>query len=203
MTHEFHVRSDFRDRCLPDVKGFSASGKIVFENLAAAREALRIITENTDRNPSFRAEDMYAMGIIHEALHIIISQQQSEDAASERYEHLRVVLGDEQLHKIQLSFLKYFPPSEVYLGEVSPERYLQSQGSDIILRSLFILHLNNMNPGFASAETIILDAELKKQSSYGIFLREMRNVLSRQSDEEGQDLYTMLTEPFPALSRFS
>ena len=201
MLHEFHISKDFRDRFLPGQQESLLSEAIIFKDISDARECLGIINTATNNPPTLHAEDIYAMGLIHEALHII-SMQYSDDGG-QLYRYLKDSLGEDRLEQTLAEYIQCFPPVEVYTGKISPERYRSTQGTTAkpLLWGMFILHLNNANPVFAPLQTLITDEKLKLRTAYTDLIQEMRTFLLQQQNSEQKNLLGILQEPaqlFPA-----
>lgn len=195
---EFQVHREFRRRFFSDSEMFSPDGKIFFDDLAVARQAFEIIVQKADISPSFRAEDLYALGIINKSFHIIVQQYFTPDSRGDKnsvYEQVRDDLST--LEETLQVFVQHFPPAEVYRRELSPAEYVDAQDGEQVLRALFILYLNNMNPGFSLVTDMITDKELRALRSYTDLIESIRRCLLRKGGEkEGTgNFYSMLIEP--------
>ncbi len=202
--YELHIRRDFREQMPPDSRIFS-SGKILFEDLAAARSAVDELMKKSAKNPELSAENLYAMGIIHTAFHTIIRHYFSSEAQKTGrgvYHHIQTKMNSSSLQKILQTCIRYFPSEDLYRRGIDPGTYLNAAGdgderAEHVLENLFVLHLENMNPAFNPAAAMINNKELRAFRSYTELVEHIRNSLSPQGNSSGSDIdpYSLLLEP--------
>ncbi|AHC13470.1 alpha-amylase family glycosyl hydrolase [Salinispira pacifica] len=203
---EFHIRKEIRDTLSFDEGLYSSRGTAVFANLQGARRFHRKLIEHlSDSGESLRAEDLYAMGLIDEAFHVVLFQYRkdiSSNLMSRMYEYLSGEIGRNRLETTLEMFLTRFPTRSIYTRETNPTQYLNSMhdgetGTEIALEELFLLYLSNANPGYADGELLINDHDLNEHSSYSAIIQGIRNFLSKEAayGPDAQDLFTMLRSP--------
>lgn len=203
---EFHISREIRDKLSFDEGLYSSKGTVVFANLQGARRFHRKLADqypgNADR---LRAEDLYAMGLIDEAFHVVLFQYRkdiSSNLISRLYEHLSHEIGRNRLETTLEKFLTLFPTRSIYVRDMSPAQYLDSMhdgetGMEIALEELFLLYLSNANPGYADGRMLIDDSSLNEHSSYSAIIQGIRTFLSKEAvyGPDSQDLFTMLRNP--------
>ncbi len=177
-TFEFHVSREARDRYRFSDSLFTLTGRVVFAHLAASREFAHRINEvrKADQNPEKAVYPgaLYAMGLIHEALHRIIAlyrERQDPAVMRDGLDWFQQRLGREALDRTILAFADNFPAMSVYRGEQTSEEWLKgSTGStpnrEIALEELVLLWLANANPAYKPASELFEDAQLRDKTHY-------------------------------------
>jgi glycosidase len=201
---EFHIIRHARDKYNIQESLFSSRGTLVFADLAAARRCIKLLQSDGDMD-LLRSEDLYAMGLIDEAFHILMSQyrdQIGQALLSQLYERLVERVGENRLNTTLDHFTELFPPSEVYRGAKTAQQYLNDNhdgetGYEIALEELLMLHLSNENPGYSPGKTLIDDAPLRQHSAYLLIMEEIRSFFSEMPvfGPDSQDLYSMMRSP--------
>ena len=175
---EFHVSRESRDRYRFSDTLFTLTGRVVFANLAASREFAQRINEvrKADQFPEKAVYPgaLYAMGLIHEALHRIIAlyrERQDPAVMRDGLDWFQQRLGRDALDRTILAFVEHFPSMAVYRGEQTTEEWLKgSTGSipnrEIALEELVLLWLANANPAYKPASELFEDAQLREKTHY-------------------------------------
>jgi len=155
-TYEFHVSRAARNRYQFTEGLFSQTGGVVFANPRGAQEFAESINKVRGTAPAARAGDLYAMGLIDEALHLLIG-------IFRRRIDPRVVLdslvwfeeraGRARLDATLLAFAEHFPMIAVYRGDLSAAAWLAGGTAGVSHRAvameeLLMLWLANANPAF-------------------------------------------------------
>ncbi|MFW6292868.1 MAG: alpha-amylase family glycosyl hydrolase [Spirochaetota bacterium] len=175
---EFHIRRSIRDALGLHTALFSISGTVVFADLQAARqfafdlERYRISTGHPD--PSVRAGDIVAMGVLDEILHHLLAVHRAEQAnttTGSPLDFVSAAIGPAELETTLRAFCEEFPPAAVYRGEQSLDDYLESRvdgvsGRERTLEEIVLLRLTNENPACSRYRELIADDPLAETTAY-------------------------------------
>ena len=154
---EFHIRRSMRDALSLQTALFSISGTAIFADLQAARrfahnlERHRVATGHPD--PSVRAGEIIAMGILDEVLHHMLAvrrQEQAPDLSRDLLAKLREKIGTDPLEQTLRAFCAEYPPAAVYRGDQTVDEYLDERvdglsGRERTLEEMILLRLTNEN----------------------------------------------------------
>ncbi|MDH3816361.1 MAG: hypothetical protein OEV48_17840, partial [Acidobacteriota bacterium] len=77
---EFHVSRAVREICGLDESLFTISGNVVFADFHAARTFAHRLNEHRPAERAVSASDIYALGLIDEALHLVVARHRRESA---------------------------------------------------------------------------------------------------------------------------
>jgi glycosidase len=185
-AREFHVSRKVRELCGLDSSLFSFSGSVVFADFRAARDFAHRLNEHREPEWAFAASDVYALGLIDEALHLLIRRHRREAAPqlwSEAMDHLTEEIGEGPLGELLLAFVEEFPPTPVFNHELTAEEYLAgaSDGEEhrqIALEELVLLWLANRNPAFEPFRELFDEEHLRQQTAYGAAVRRLESYLA-------------------------
>ena len=123
---EFHVSRGVREAYGLDESLFTVSGNVVFANFHAARTFAHRLNEHRPAERAVSASDIYALGLIDEALHLVVARHRRE-SAPQLWADAITLLGEEigqgPLDELLLAFVDEFPPTAVFKGEVTEEEY--------------------------------------------------------------------------------
>jgi glycosidase len=203
-VREFHILRSARERFAIEASMFSSRGTMVFTDLSAARRCIKALNA-VEQLPDLRTEDLYAMGLIDEAFHILFSQYREsvgEPLLSQLYERLAERIGENRLKTTLDAFTADFPPTEVFLGTTTAAAYLKADhdgetGYEVALEELLMLYLSNENPGYAPGSVLIDDAKLRENSAYLLIIEEIRSFFGSKPvfGPDSQDLFSMFRAP--------
>jgi glycosidase len=205
---EFHISKAARDKFEFDETLFSTSGNVIFANIHGVRKFAERINkkrkEDGKKLPSLSAGDIFAMGLIDEALHQVVDiyrQSVSPDTIEKVFNWIIRKIGKKSVYECIEVFTGLFPPTEVYKGNVSVNDYLKlSTGGmpnvHIILQELLLLWLANSNPAFVPFMEFF-DDSLLKGTSYDRIVAEIEKYYRTQPvfGPFGNPLVEMLKEP--------
>ena len=178
MIFEFHVSRAARDRYQFDDLLFSSSGTAVFANLAAIRDFARKINQVRDaaRHPerAVHAGAINAMGLIDEALHLILAryrEQLDPKAITDALAFLDGRLGARATDKLLTEFAEQFPTVDVYRRRQSAAEWLRQATGGIpnravALEEALFLWLANANPAFQKYQELFDDSRLAATTDY-------------------------------------
>jgi hypothetical protein len=128
LVMEFHIARKARERYQFAESLFSYTGNVVFANMAACRDfAYRMNTvRDVDKHPELavHAGQLYAMGIIDEASHVLMARYREKfDPAvmTGALEYFSAKVGEEALDKMLLAFVEQFPGTSVIRGDRDAE----------------------------------------------------------------------------------
>ena len=208
-TFEFHVSRAARVRYGFSDALFSFTGNVVFADLAATREfAHRMnLVRNAEAHPELAANPgaLNAMGLIDEALHVIIDSYRRDldpKVMIDALQFFEARLGRDALDKVLLSFTDQFPPTPVFRDEVSTEKWLaQSTGETphraVALEELLMLWLSNLNPAYKPYNELFTDEQLAVSTAYPKITAALREYFESRPrfGPENQNLIDMLRAP--------
>ncbi|MCW8983883.1 MAG: hypothetical protein OQK55_00960, partial [Thermoanaerobaculales bacterium] len=171
---EFHVSRSVREAYGLDESLFSVSGNVVFADFRAAREFAHRLNEHRPAERAVSASDIYALGLIDEALHLVVARHRRE-SAPQLWTDAIALLGEEvgqgPLDELLLGFVEEFPPTSVFKSEISAEDYLagETDGEDhreAALEELLLMWLANRNPAFEPFRELFDDDGLRQTTAY-------------------------------------
>ncbi len=205
---EFHVARAVRDAYGLDDTLFSSTGNVVFADFRAAREFAHRINQRRPPEHAVGASDLYALGLIDEALHLLIARHRREKSPelwTEAVALLTETIGAGPLEQLLRAFVEEFPPSPVYGGEISAREYLEGETAgeshrEAVLEELVLLSLANRNPAFAPYREFFDDSSLRESTAYGEAVRRLDSFLSaaETSGARGESLLDLLLAPVRA-----
>lgn len=205
---EFHISGKARKKYDFDKKIFSITGNVIIPNIYGARLLADRINNVSDK--PVKASDIFAMGLIDEILHYIIAAHRSHSSPNmfkDILASMKEKIGDDNLHKTLLAFVKEFPGSSIIEGRESHEEFLNRSNEngisnkEIILEELFLLHLANVNTAFNPFSELFDETALKKKSKYTEVVKGCVNRLSSITPMDigkkakGKSLYDLLRAP--------
>lgn len=170
---EFHISRNARDRYKVKEILFSFSGNAIFANLAGSRElAHQMNTQDPSRTVNPGA--LYAMGLIDEASHALIAHYREKvdpNVMTEALAWFGDKVGETALDKLLLAFVRKFPSTDAYNGEITPVKWLEGSTGNIKHRAaafeeLLLLWTANANPAFAPFKELFDDSELATATVY-------------------------------------
>ena len=128
---EFHISRSARQRYqFPDTL-FSWNGNVVFASMPACRAFAHRMNQvrEADKHPdrAVHAGAIYAMGMIDEASHVLMAryrQQYDAQVLADALAFFGEQVGPEQVDKLLLAFVEYFPGSAIIRGDQTPQEWL-------------------------------------------------------------------------------
>ena len=215
---EFHISHQSRDRYQVDELLFSISGNVIFADFHNARVFAQKMNQNRDLvnfpEEAVKAGQIYAMGLIDEILHLIVSLyriQAHPQAMNQALEWLYEHIGQREVDETLRQFMVEFPPLSVYRREISIEDYLGGEtqrlisenesvhvsNREIILEEMLMLWLENKNPAFMPFQELFDDTELEKRTVYKAIIDHLHRFFEAQPTfgPDSQKLIDMLRSP--------
>ncbi len=174
---ELHIARAARDRYGLDQRLFATDGRTVIADPQIAREIADRISRarHAAGDPvATNASDLYAMALIHEALHLLIARYRTstgESVMPALPSHLERRLGRDRLDATLHRFLEEFPPAPVYRGELTIDEYLAGRSEGVsnrerALEEMLVLWLANDNPAFRPYRHLFDDRQLQVTTAY-------------------------------------
>ncbi len=213
-TFHFHVARKTREKYGFSRELFTASGNAVFTDLRAVRLFTQKINEKrraAGDARSLRAGDMNAMGLIDEVLHYVTRlyvRQKDPRAFGEALEFLDARLGRGAVDSVLQSFLREFPPLEVFDGAIEVEQYLAGETDGVSHREMAleeILHLwlANGNPAFTPFIELFDQAPLAASPGYSALIDALEEFFRPRPPfgPDNQNLIALLSAPVAASPR--
>ena len=205
---EFHISRRVREAYGLDESLFSVSGNVVFADFHAARTFAHRLNEHRPAERGVSASDIYALGLIDEALHLVVARHRREVAPrlwADAIDLLGEEVGEAPLDEMLLAFVEEFPPTPVFRGEITAEDYLagETDGDDhreAALEELVLMWLANRNPAFEPFRELFDDDGLRQTTAYGTAVRRIEGLLasSETSGPAGNSLLDLLLAPVRA-----
>ncbi|MBL7047071.1 MAG: glycogen/starch synthase [Candidatus Marinimicrobia bacterium] len=214
---EIHISRGARDRYNFDHFLFATDGEVIFKDFKAVRYFTKKLIQIDNKEKPFEqsilrqssaqvyASDIYAMGLIHEILHHVISQYKKQKNPIVFQNALEYINGKherEDLDNIFLEFIEQFPPVNVYNKNINAQEYLEGQtggvtNREIILEELVLLLLENTSPAFLPYQQLFDDTHLQKKTDYRKVIDELKIFFDRQPvfGPDSQNLLEMLRTP--------
>ncbi|MCL2800323.1 MAG: alpha-amylase family glycosyl hydrolase [Treponema sp.] len=182
---EFHINSNVRMEYELNDSLFSLTGNVVLADLRQCRELANKFNQKQDpAHPDrfIKAGHLYAMGLIDEILHYVVSLYREEvqgDVFETALDRLDTNLGEDKTGGLLLSFNNQFPPRTVYKGEKNIDQYLKSKEDGESCRALSIeetmlLSIANLNPAFKPFKFMFDDSVLSKTTVYPDAIEELK-----------------------------
>jgi len=174
---ELHVSRAARLQYQFDELLFAFNGNVVFANPLAARQfAARINQVKGTQNDPARAArpaDLYAMGLIDEALHALVAlyrKQVDQNAMTDAVAYFERKLGQDNVESTLEAFVENFPPIAVHRKQQTAQEWLSgtTEGMPhraVALEELMMLWLSNANPAFKKYSELF-DEKVLKGTSY-------------------------------------
>jgi len=182
---EFHINSNVRMEYGLKDSLFSLTGNVVLADIKQCRELANKINQRQDpAHPEryIKAGHLYAMGLIDEILHYVVSLYREEvqsDVFETALDRMDSNLGEKQTGSLLKSFNDQFPPRPVYKKEKTVDQYLKSKEDGESCRALSIeetmlLSIANLNPAFSPFKFMFDDSILSKTTVYPDAIEELK-----------------------------
>jgi len=211
---EFHINRDIRKEFNLRGSLFSLTGNVIFADLKQCRELAVKFNQKqailAARDPAhserfIKAGNLYAMGLIDEILHYVVSLYREEiqpDIFETALDRLETNLGEDKTSGLLKTFSDQFPPRPVYEGKKNVDQYLKSVEDGENCRALTIeetmfLSLANLNPAFNPFKFLFDDKELSKRTVYPDAIEELKAHLKEfpAFGPAGMNLWDFLRAP--------
>src|SRR6202453_5118788 len=128
---EFHISRNARERYQFAESLFSYAGNVVFANMAACRQFAHRMNQvrKVDTHPerAVHAGQLYAMGMIDEASHVLMARYREQfdpQVITAALDWFGGQVGADNLEKMLLTFVEHFPGSSVLQGNQTPAQWL-------------------------------------------------------------------------------
>ncbi len=205
MPLEFLISRRAREMYRLDETLFILDGHITPASFEIAKRFANAVS--IARSETFPAADIYAMGLLHEALHLIIRRflERSPQTIHRALTFLETYLG-ENLERTLLQFVEEFPPLALRKGEISAQDYLNDRKEMlpnrwIALEELFLAHLTAENPALQRYRDFFDLTPLKTNTACQALIELVTDFFMHQppvgakGEGESGNLLTMLLAP--------
>ena len=173
---EFHVSRAARQQYGFDELLFSFNGNVVFADPLAARHfAAKINAKRGTDDPSkaVRPAELFAMGLIDEALHALVAQYRKRvdpRAMTDALAWFEAKAGRKALNETLTKFVEQFPPVAVHRKQQTAAQWLKDSTEGmphraVALEELLMLSLENANPAFQPFAELF-DEKVLRGTSY-------------------------------------
>ncbi len=174
LPFEFHISRDARERCAFDGMLFATDGRIVLARPDQARRLAVSLTRARGGEPVASAADLYAMGLLDEAMHVAIARYRADhdpNVVPDALEWFAARLGAEALDRTLLGFVVEFPPLAVYReGRPAAEWLADATGGvpnrALAFEEMVMLWLTSANPACESYRDLFDDRPLAASTAY-------------------------------------
>lgn len=174
LPFEFHISRDARARCAFDGMLFATDGRIVLARPEQARRLAAALTQARGGSPVASAAELYAMGLLDEAMHLAIARYRADHdpaAIGDALPWFAARLGGEALDRTLLGFATEFPPLAVYRdGRPAAEWLAGSTGGVphrvLAFEELVMLWLTSANPACGAYRDLFDDRVLLASTAY-------------------------------------
>ena len=198
---EFHVSRGVREAYGLDESLFTVSGNVVFADFSAARTFAHRLNEHRPAERAMSASDLYALGLIDEALHLVVARHRRESAPQLWAEAIALLgeeVGQSALDELMTAFVEEFPPTSVFKGEITTEEYLAGETDgeghrEAALEELVLVWLANRNPAFEPFRELFDDDNLRQTTAYGTAVCRIETFLA-SSESSGPAGRTLLDQ---------
>ena len=175
---EFHISRKARERYQFAERLFSYTGNVIFANMPACREfAYRMnMVRDVEKHPeaAVHAGQLYAMGLIDEASHMLFERYREEldpDVLTSALEWFGARVGADSLDKLLLRFVEHFPGSTVYTEKETASHWLARSTDGIphraaALEELVLLWAANRNEAFVPFTELFAESTLAETTAY-------------------------------------
>jgi glycosidase len=175
---EFHISRQARERYQFEQTLFSYTGNVVFANMAACRTfAHRMNTvRDVEKHPELavHAGQLYAMGLIDEASHVIMARYREQfdpEVMTSALDWFSAQVGEEALDRLLLTFVEQFPGSSVIRGEHTAKQWLEGESGGspnraAALEEMLLLWTANRNEAFKPFEELFEEKSLAEKTVY-------------------------------------
>jgi glycosidase len=175
---EFHIARSARERYQFAEPLFSYTGNVVFANVAACREfAYRMNTvRDVEKHPELavHAGQLYAMGLIDEASHVLMARYREQfdpTVMTSALDWFSLKVGADELDRMLLTFVEYFPGIAVMRGLQTPRQWLAGATDGTphraaALEELLLLWTANRNEAFKPFDELFEDRPLAEKTVY-------------------------------------
>ncbi|MBV6396169.1 MAG: hypothetical protein HFACDABA_01762 [Anaerolineales bacterium] len=182
--------------------------RLRFENIAAAR--------NIAAQMNVSAGDLYALGLIDEALRMLLTRRAAPAQFNRAASFLDGKLGAPRVRETQAAFVFAFPTAPIYRGEISPQEFLSREewteaqgmeqeeqparlrGDARSLEEMLLVNLHNTNPAARPLVELFDDAPLDK-TAYSKIIQNLddyfRRISNNESSASGESLIDILRAP--------
>ncbi|MDR0301402.1 MAG: alpha-amylase [Treponema sp.] len=182
---EFHINRDMRQEYGLKDSLFSLTGNVFLADMKQTRElAAKFNAKQDPAHPErfVKAGHLYAMGLIDEILHYVVSLYRETiqtDAFETALDRLETNLGEKQTDGLLYVFSEQFPPRPVYKGEQKVTEYLDGSEDGESCRALSIeetmmLSLANLNSAFKPFKFLFDDKDLSHDTVYPKAIEELK-----------------------------
>ncbi|MDR2941282.1 MAG: alpha-amylase [Treponema sp.] len=205
---EFHINRDVRKEYGLKDSLFSLTGNVLLVDMKQTRElAAKFNSKQDPAHPErfIKAGHLYAMGLIDEILHYVISLYREEvqpDAFETALDRLETNLGGKQTDGLLVSFSEQFPPRPVYKGEKNAAEYLKSKEDgencrELSIEETMMLALANLNPAFNPFKFLFDDKDLSQKTVYPDAIEELKEHFKNLPPfgPDGMNLWDLLRSP--------
>src|ERR1035437_4656513 len=178
LMMEFHIARSARERYGFAESLFSYTGNVVFANVAACRQFAYCMNQvrDVEKHPDrvVHAGQLYAMGLIDEASHVLMARYREQfdaEVMTSALDWFSAKVGADELDGLLLTFVEQFPGISVMRGLQTPRQWLAGETDGAphraaALEELLLLWTANRNEAFAPFEELFEEKSLAEKTVY-------------------------------------
>ena len=178
LMMEFHISRAARQRYQFEDTLFSFNGNVIFADLGACRAfALKMNqVRETHKHPerAIHAGQLFAMGLIDEVSHLVMQQYRKKfdpEVMNAALDWFGAQVGPQEVDKLLLTFVEYFPGQSVMRGQQTPQKWLagSTEGMShraVALEELLLLWTANRNEAFKPFGELFEEKALAEKTVY-------------------------------------
>jgi len=205
-TYEFHISKKIRKKYDLNKELFSITGNVIFADFQEVRFFTHKINLKRDDKNKLQSGEVNAAGLIDEIYHFIIRKYEIDvnpGALARGVDHISKNLGETTFHRLLFEFVKLFPPSQVYNGQIGVLDYLHNftegkPNTEIVLEELMMLHLANINPANKNLIELFDENYFENKTTYEKAIKLLDDFFKKEKNfgPDDQDIFTLLKTPF-------
>jgi glycosidase len=206
--YEFHIERKLRSKYQIDVSLFSQQGSVIFSDFAAVRRFVHQLNAKRDPRLHIYPGEVNAAGLLEEIFHYVFRQYEEKinpGVFDKALAHLQKQMNADELRLLIFDLLDKFPPSPVYLGQVSVKQYLEeSTGSKpnlhLVLEEAIMLFFANFNPANKKLKELFDDKYLAQPELFRLMIDHLEDFFETQPPFGPENQYVFDLFKTPILS---
>jgi glycosidase len=175
---EFHISRKARERYQFAESLFSYNGNVILASMAACREFAHRMNRvrDAEKHPeqAVQAGQLFAMGLIDEASHVIMARYREQfdpQVMTSALDWFGAQVGPDKLDSMLLAFVEQFPGISIMRGEQTPAQWLSGSMAGLphraaALEELLLLWTANRNEAFRPFEELFDERPLAEKTAY-------------------------------------
>ncbi len=204
-VYEFHVERSLRSKYQIEESFFSQQGNLIFTDFSAVRMFVHKLNAKRDPRLHVYPGEVNAAGMLEEIFHYILRQYEEQINAgvmTKAYGFLLKTLGQEKLNAILHDLVEKFPPTAVFKGDISIEKYLEGQSADrpnreAVLEEAIMIFFANFNPANKKLKELFDETNLANPQDFRLMIDQLEDFFEEQPPfgPDNQDIFNLFKTP--------